>query len=259
MRSRLAIAGLCAVLVLATLVGRSDAVKINNPSVGVVSTGNYQMNSLGVGIAPDNTAGDIKMAQGATLCGPRAPDNALICISLTGSGIHQKLIIDPNSNATWIAFGDGSTGFEAPLLYSPGTSLMWISHDLSEDDIWQSKDASDNFTFGGPQNGATKYGNINITVPTGKTINLQVNNTTVATISGISVSFAQPISLTPIAFASCLGVTNAATGACNQAGALCAITDDNTACAFSATIVNGGAHKVLGYCDGTQYVMTECK
>jgi hypothetical protein len=66
-------------------------------------------------------------------------------------------------------------------------------------------------------------------------------------------------SITPIAFASCAGVTNAATGTCSQAGNICSITDDATACAFSATITNGGAHSVIGYCDGTQYVMLECK
>jgi hypothetical protein len=84
-------------------------------------------------------------------------------------------------------------------------------------------------------------------------------NVQVTAKSGQAIVLNNTGQLPGVAFASCFGVTNAATGACNQKGAFCQINDDNTACSFSATIVNGGTHPVFGICDGTEYQMATCK
>jgi len=47
--------------------------------------------------------------------------------------------------------------------------------------------------------------------------------------------------------------------AAGTAGTHCSVNNDAAACAFGATVTGGGAHHVDAYCDGTQYVMTECK
>jgi hypothetical protein len=67
------------------------------------------------------------------------------------------------------------------------------------------------------------------------------------------LSRAQTEKLAPGLFVGC--------GACSAgtAGTKCAITDDNTACAFSAIITGSGTHKVLGYCDGINWVMATCE
>ena len=103
------------------------------------------------------------------------------------------------------------------------------------------------------QNGSDSYPRENLIPGTG----FAVGNGSGAPTTVINE--AAQLAQSPAPFANCPGVTSVSSGTCNTAGQQCAITDDSTVCAFGATIVNGGSHKVLGYCDGTQYVMTECK
>lgn len=68
--------------------------------------------------------------------------------------------------------------------------------------------------------------------------------------SGMSI--AKVVQFNPMTFANLTSIFACAAG---TEGTVAAITDDNTAVAFNATITGGGTHHVHGYCDGTNWVM----
>lgn len=61
------------------------------------------------------------------------------------------------------------------------------------------------------------------------------------------------LQLKPMALASCLAC------AAGTEGNLCEINNDLAACGFGNTITAGGSNKVLGVCNGTNYVMLDCQ
>lgn len=76
--------------------------------------------------------------------------------------------------------------------------------------------------------------------------------------SGDQTTFTPFFSMSSTPVANCPGITGGG-GACNKEGALCAVTDNSTACAFGSTIASGGTHHGLAYCDGANYVQLSCR